>query len=112
MYMSANTQTPEAQPSTFVAGREYYGRFASNYHSIVSVEVVRRTAKTVWIHHPHSNPEDAPVARRVNTDSDGNESFMPFGSYSMAMCIRACRDTENDFTAEQWDEEGYRAAHN
>jgi len=110
--MSAHTQTPEARPSTFIVGREYYGRFASNYHSIVSVEIVRRTSKTVWIHHPHGNSDDAPVARRINTDCDGNEYFMPFGSYSMAMCIRASKDTENDFTDEQWSEEGHRAAHN
>jgi hypothetical protein len=111
MDMSANTQTPEARPSTFVVGREYYGRFASNYHSIVSVKIVRRTSKTVWIQHPHGNSDDAPVARRISNEG-GNEYFMPFGSYSMAMCIRASRDTENDFTAEQYSEEGHRAAHN
>tara|TARA_B110000858_G_scaffold126414_1_gene143998 strand:+ start:6280 stop:6576 length:297 start_codon:yes stop_codon:yes gene_type:complete len=95
--MSATAHTPDNQPRTFVTDREYYGRFASNYDSIVSVKIIRRTSKTVWIQHPHSNPEDAPVARRINTTSDGDESIMPFGSYSMAMCIRASKDTVNDF---------------
>lgn len=107
--MNGDTRTPEPA-AKFEVGQEYYGRFSCNYHSIVSVEIVKRTEKSVWFEHPHKQGEI--VRRRISKMGGGasHEYFMPFGSYSMAMLISADRNTNKDFNEETWAEEAHKAS--
>jgi hypothetical protein len=84
----------------FEAGKTYYAHAICDHDTIYSFEILRRTAKTVWV-----EVHGEVVKRRVSVDG-GVESFMPFGSYSMAACISADRPliTEDEAVEEVTEE--------
>lgn len=84
LYMDGTTTQPEA--NRFQTGETYKGTFISNSDSHVFFTITRRTASSVWFVHPHGNGE---TVRRSISTYDNEESFMPFGRYSMAMWIGA-----------------------
>lgn len=76
---------------TFQVGKSYMGRFASDYDSVFTYKVVRRTAKTVWL---KSDFETTVKQCRVQQGYRGEYEFVyPMGSgYSMAPIL--CADRE------------------
>ena len=68
--------------TTFEAGKTYYGRFATNYDSIIKITVAKRTAKTI------TTTEGKRLGIKVWQDC---ENVMPLGRYSMAPTIGADR---------------------
>jgi hypothetical protein len=67
----------------FEIGKTYSERFACDYDSVAHFTITARTAKTITTE-VHSKS----VTRRVS-EWNGAECFKPFGSYSMAMIVRA-----------------------
>ncbi len=72
--------------ATFIPGRTYFARSACDYDCIFRFEVVRRTAKTVFISY-HGQI----TGRRVRLDGDGIEMIDPMGRFSMSPVLRANR---------------------
>ena len=66
----------------FEAGKTYLGRSPGDYNCVITVKVVKRTAKTIVT--------DEGKRLKVHTSRyDGEEYVMPWGSYSLAPCISA-----------------------
>lgn len=78
----SNTETK------FEAGRTYYTRSVCDHECIFRFEVVRRTARSVWIVEPGSSK---PPARKAISVWQGVETIKPHGSYSMAPILSADR---------------------
>lgn len=74
----------ENKEQQFVPGKTYGVRSIGDHECVFSFEIIRRTAKTVWIKGPMVNGE----ARRIDVQ-DGVETIMPLGRYSMAPCLKA-----------------------
>jgi hypothetical protein len=68
----------------FEAGKTYATRSICDYECVISATIVKRTAKTVTV-----ETSRGVKLFRVATDWNGNESFKPWGSYSMAPTISA-----------------------
>jgi hypothetical protein len=68
----------------FQVGRTYSERSLCDYDCIHSFTILARTAKTITTK-VHGNI----VRRRVGTDENGVEHFLPYGSYSMCTNISA-----------------------
>lgn len=72
--------------TTFQIGRTYTTRLATSHSTVLSYEVVKRTAKFVTVRDRHGK------TKRVGVKShDGREYALPDGSYSMAPVIFAER---------------------
>lgn len=72
---------------TFEVGATYWTRSIGDYDCIHRATVLSRTPKSVKV----DIGRGAPVLRRVRIGYDGNETFQPFGNYSMAATISAER---------------------
>jgi len=70
----------------FETGKTYSTRSICDHNCIFSFEILRRTAKSVWIKDRDDN--NKPVRRGIEVWRDV-ESFYPFGKYSMAAIISA-----------------------
>lgn len=70
----------------FIAGREYSTPSIGDQNCIYRFTVTRRTAKTVWITGGYIKE---PSRRTITVSSDGTETIMPLGRYSMAPMLRA-----------------------
>lgn len=68
----------------FEIGKTYSGRFITDYDSIAHFTIKARTAKTIT-----TDVHGKTVVRKLFLATDGSEMFRPFGSYSMAMIIKA-----------------------
>lgn len=70
----------------FQAGHTYFTRSITDHNTIVEVEVVSRTAKTI----------KAQTAKGVKTlrvgEYDGKETVKPWGSYSMCPVVDASKE--------------------
>ena len=73
----------------FEAGKTYNGRFISDADSVISVTVIKRTAKTAVVKVDGEREE-----KRVRIqEHDGSEFVFPMGSgYSMAPRVYANRE--------------------
>ena len=72
----------------FVVGEIYATRSAGDYDCIFQVEILARTAKTVTIKDINGEVR----RRRLSIDESNNcECFMPYGTYSLAPEMLACR---------------------
>ena len=73
--------------ATFQAGNAYVMRWAGDADARTATRVVKRTAKfvTLWV-------EGFGVKRCAIRTNDQGEFAFPLGSYSMAPCVRACRE--------------------
>lgn len=67
----------------FVVGQIYSCRSICNYDCQWSFEILRRSAKSVWVE------VDGKVSRRSLSAWNGAEFFKPFGSYSMSPSVYA-----------------------
>jgi hypothetical protein len=83
--VSAALEACEAAVVRFVVGEEYYDRSSCDYDCIFRVTVTKRTAKSVWFMY-HGTEKRAKIHQW-----SGVETFMPFGSYSMAAVMSADR---------------------
>lgn len=72
---------------TFEVGTSYLGRFITDYDSVFTRKVIRRTAKFVWLQDSMGKVKKC----GVKAGWDGNETCLPFGSYSMSPCLSADR---------------------
>lgn len=70
--------------NTFEVGTTYWTRSLCDHECIHRATVLSRTPKSVKV----EVDGDKPVMRRVQV-YNGNETFQPFGSYSMAATISA-----------------------
>ena len=61
----------------------YETRSICDHNCIFSFTITRRTEKSVWVE------VRGELVRRSITVHDGVETFMPFGSYSMAPIVSA-----------------------
>jgi hypothetical protein len=68
---------------TFKVGETYETRSACDHDCIFSFEIVRRTAKSVWV------DVDNKIVRRSISVWNDTEQFFPVGKYSMAAIISA-----------------------
>lgn len=77
----------------FEVGKSYFGRFASDYDSVFTYKVVRRTDKTVWLKCEfETNLRQCRVQRGWNGEY---EFVYPMGSgYSMAPMLSADREVQ------------------
>lgn len=75
------------QSLTFIPGRSYVMRLATDADARIPVQVVSRTAKFVTIIDPRDGRQ---VKRRVRLLA-GVEEIQPHGQYSMAPVLRADR---------------------
>lgn len=72
----------------FNANTTYTTRFICDADSVLNVEVVKVTAKTVTFIHPqHGDERRAKIMR----DDEGVAYFFPLGRYSMSPVMRANR---------------------
>lgn len=70
----------------FETGKTYSTRSIGDYNCVISVTVVRRTAKMIEI---APRQGDAQTKFRVSRDHTGAECIKPWGSFSMAPTISA-----------------------
>jgi hypothetical protein len=70
----------------FIPGRSYSTRSACDHECIFSIEVLKRTEKTVTIRKSGDRVKTCRIS-----DYDGAEMIKPWGSYSMCPIIRADR---------------------
>lgn len=70
----------------FEAGNSYTHGFACDADAKVTIKIIRRTEKSVWIKHPYRPSE---IVRRAIFISAGIESILPNGNYSMAPALSA-----------------------
>lgn len=81
--------TTSTETITFQTGARYSCRSICNHDCIWTFEVLRRTAKTVWLRDVDNGKE---VRRRVRTYTSNGETFEtcePLGGYSMSPTIWA-----------------------
>jgi hypothetical protein len=74
----------------FETGKTYYARSIGDHDCVHKFEILRRTDKSVWVE-VHGK-----VVRRVIERYRDNETFSPFGKYSMAAVISADRPLESE----------------
>jgi len=67
----------------FNAGQTYSTRSVCNHDCVFSFTILRRTAKSIW------TEVDGQVVRRAIEVYQGEETFYPFGHYSMCAIIGA-----------------------
>lgn len=70
----------------FETGTEHSTRSICDSECVFTVNIIRRTAKSVWI-----KDMNGETVRRSIQVVDGAEQFFPYGKYSMAPVIRATR---------------------
>lgn len=87
-----NAANDNASPTTFLAGHVYSTRSICNHDCVYSFVIESRTAKSVrvWI-------DGKLVVRRISY-YNGEEQFLPHGSYSMAPVVSAS-DLKGDVLA-------------
>lgn len=68
----------------FETGTEYSTRSICDSECVFTVNIIRRTAKSVWI-----KDMNGETVRRSIKVLDGVEFFFPYGKYSMAPVIKA-----------------------
>ena len=68
----------------FHCGTEYTTRSICDSECVFTVNIIRRTAKSVWI-----KDMNGETVRRSIQVVDGCEQFFPYGKYSMAPVIKA-----------------------
>lgn len=61
----------------FETGKTYFFTFATDSSSRVEIVIERRTAKSVWIKHPH---RDGKIVRRAISVYRGEEQIFPLGT--------------------------------
>lgn len=71
----------------FEVGKTYFTRSICDHDTIYKIEIVRRTAKSIWT--------KCGKQLRVSLNYDNNESVKPHGNYSMCAIISADRVFEN-----------------
>ena len=69
---------------SFQTGTEYSTRSICDSECVFTVNIIRRTAKSVWI-----KDMNGETVRRSIQVVDGVEEFFPYGKYSMAPVIKA-----------------------
>jgi hypothetical protein len=67
----------------FKTGETYQTRSVCDHNCIFSFKILRRTAKSVWV------IVDGEKVRRLIEVWNNEETFYPFGKYSMAAIISA-----------------------
>lgn len=87
--MPTNTTTA-TDVATFEVGTTYSARSACDSNCVWHFTVEARTAKTVKLRH-HSPINEREVTTHRPRVSCGEETILPFGSFSMAPVIRASR---------------------
>jgi hypothetical protein len=70
----------------FEVGKTYYDRSSCDYDTIFSFKIVKRSNKSVWIE------DEGKLVRRGITVWNNEESFYPFGKYSMCAVVNAKRE--------------------
>jgi len=70
----------------FEADKTYATRSVCDHDCVISVTVLKRTAKTI-----KALVRGAEKTLRIFIDMDGNEAVRPWGSYSMAPIVTAER---------------------
>jgi hypothetical protein len=71
-------------PRVFEVGKTYWTRSLCDYDHVISATIVSRTAKTV-----KAETSRGVKTFRIRADYNGNESFQPWGNFSMAPTISA-----------------------
>lgn len=78
----------------FETGTEYSTRSICDSECVFTVNIIRRTARSVWI-----KDMNGETVRRSIHVLDGVEFFFPYGKYSMAPVIKATGKVFDRFAA-------------
>jgi hypothetical protein len=78
----------------FEVGKEYYMTSPCDHNCVWAYKVLSRTAQTVTLQQI-SQHDEKPIRRKISIWDDC-ESVMPLGSYSMAPCLRAVREVQEE----------------
>ena len=70
----------------FETGKTYQTRSIGDYNCTFKIEVLKRTAKSIWFKDLH---DSSIIIRKSVKVYDGVEEVMPLGTYSMAPRITA-----------------------
>ena len=70
----------------FEAAKTYTTRSVCDHDCVISVTVIKRTAKTI-----RTMIRGEEKTLRIFIDMDGNEAVRPWGSYSMAPIVTAAK---------------------
>jgi hypothetical protein len=90
--------------TTFTAGKTYFCNWIGDADLKTPFEIVRRSQKSVWIKGGEMNDRNAVVRRSIEI-IDHEETFSPFGKYSMSPITRAAHVCDSSAVAGQ----SYRA---
>ena len=88
-----HTNETSADVVRFEPGRRYACRSACDHNCVWTFEVVRRTAKSVWIR--EADGGDRGTKRRKVDVYEGRETVFPLGTFSMAPILSADRPEAN-----------------
>ncbi|MCM1217207.1 MAG: hypothetical protein NC548_22130 [Lachnospiraceae bacterium] len=80
---AAAAQAAKDEIKAFEVGKTYQTRSICDHNCIFSIEIVKRTAKTVIV------KKNGKEQRNKITVIDGHETIYPWGVYSMCPVIRA-----------------------
>ncbi len=80
--------------NAFEVGKKYWDASACDHNCVFTVEIVKRTAKTVTF---RRNGQE----RRAKIYTDHNGEFIVPDRYSMAPVFRACREYVEETPAEE-----------
>ena len=70
--------------NTFEINKEYYGRYISDWNTVIKIKILKRTAKTITF-----LEDDEARTKKIRNDQSGE--YIKLGDYSMAPIIRAER---------------------
>ena len=68
----------------FEVNKEYQGRYVSDWNAVITIKVLKRTAKTITF-----IEDDEIKTKKLRSDSE--TEYVKLGDYSMAPIIRAER---------------------
>ena len=84
--------------TTFTAGKTYFCNWITDADLKTPFEIVRRSAKFVWFKGGICN-DGSIVVRRAIEIIDDEETFSPFGKYSMSPITRAAHVCDSSAVA-------------
>lgn len=100
-------EEPAAEPAAapevakFAPGVTYYTRSLGDHNCIWRFTVVRRTASSVWV--TGDFDKAGTVERRKIDQYNGNETFSPFGRYSLSPTVYADKIADGIKDRRDWE---------
>jgi len=82
-WLNRDKKETETKIEKFKTGETYTAHSICDYDIVWSFEILRRTAKSVWVE------VDNKIVRRAIDIFQNTETFSPFGKYSMSATVHA-----------------------